>query len=428
MSEKHLAESAWKTFSAKTGDYKEAPLAKAMAALAKAEKTGPADELQALDDIDKEVEVLRKAHKQDKPLLAYLDDIDKAAERQRKAAQQAQKEAEKEAEKGGDDEEDSPALLGSKLIPLLRELRKGEAVMPALILLAGKDTAVLVQRRAISPSRGKLLKEYLKASGSVKLVQADCRFENGAHTFVVHGEPASGLAKKLRSALQLQTDLKLKVRVRGEDPNDVDEDGEDGEAVVSSPGPSTSSGTGPQDDHGAQAYEELRRELEPQLATALRERHPEATKLRAVDGFAAQKAEAGDYAGGIKALETLAKLLAAGVTAPKTESPALQTALQDWTKARNAVLLRLREQLLELKQDQAEDPGYRLAFDAEIELGAVMRQLTAEPGTTAQLNDLAAWLNDDSVVDDVDRLLGDIRSPLLAALGHVRQALGTPAP
>ena len=124
----------------------------------------------------------------------------------------------------GDEEADTPALLTTKMVPLLRELRKGEAQMHALICTAGKNTALLIMRRAISPSRRKLLADAVDAKGGAKYIAGECVFENKALTFVV-ASPAAQLAKRLRQALLDQTDMRMKVRVRGEDG--VDEDGED---------------------------------------------------------------------------------------------------------------------------------------------------------------------------------------------------------
>ena len=53
--------------------------------------------------------------------------------------------------------------MTSKMIPLLRELRKGEATMHALIGTAGKNTAVLIMRRPVPLARRKMLAEVLDA-------------------------------------------------------------------------------------------------------------------------------------------------------------------------------------------------------------------------------------------------------------------------
>jgi hypothetical protein len=239
VNDKYLSEAEWKKFS-KGHDFKDAALIKALQALDKAERSGTDVLLKALDEVDRQAQSLLKLHKADKPLAAYLQDVDKALSKARAATQKAaelaakqDKEAEKEAAKAQtseDEEDDNPAVLTTKLVPLLRQLRKGGVVMKAVIAMLGKDTAVLVARRDISPARRKLLAQALGASGGVKYLMAECLFEENAYTFVVKSQ-AAGLAKKLKAALLDQTELRLKVRVRGEDPNDVDEDGEDEEGA-----------------------------------------------------------------------------------------------------------------------------------------------------------------------------------------------------
>lgn len=224
MADKQLTETAWKAFS-KGKSYKDAGLLKAFAALDKAEKGGPDAELEALDAIEKEADALLKANKADKDLSAYLGDVDKALQRERKAAGQRAKDAAKQSD--GDDEEDTPALLTGKMIPVLRQVRKGDAAH-AMVAIAGKETAVLMMRRPIAPARRKLLAEYLGVSGGMKVVMGTVVLEENAVTFVL-ATAAAGLAKRLKAALLAQTEQRVKVRVRGESPDDVDDDGEEAE-------------------------------------------------------------------------------------------------------------------------------------------------------------------------------------------------------
>lgn len=85
----------------------------------------------------------------------------------------------------------------------------------------------MLSRRPISPSGRKLLTDYL-GHGSPRFFPGICLFEANAYTFVVKTQ-AAGLAKKIKAALLKQIELRLKVRVRGEDPNDVDDDGDPAE-------------------------------------------------------------------------------------------------------------------------------------------------------------------------------------------------------
>jgi hypothetical protein len=110
--------------------------------------------------------------------------------------------------------------------------------MSSLIAVAGKETVVMISKRAISPARGKLLKEQMTNPGGLKFIRGECLFEQNTLTFVVQS-PAAGLAKKLKAALLAQTELRLKVRVRGEDPNDIDDDGQEAPETESESGAGT---------------------------------------------------------------------------------------------------------------------------------------------------------------------------------------------
>jgi len=326
MPDKQLTEAAWKMFAKSAGaGFKDAALLKALAALDKAEKTGPGDELDALEEIEKQAGALGKAHKGDKKLEAYLSDLDKALVKQRKASEKVRDEAARKAA-GDAEEEDSPAALTSQMIPLLRQVRKGDVVMQALIAVAGKDTAVLLSKRSISPTRGKLLKEYLGASGGLKFIRGECLFEENAVTFVVQSA-AAGLAKKLKTALQLQTDMRLKVRVRGEDPDDLDEDGEDAgglegqEEDAGHAAPGAPQQQAPQekvpDDPDQAVYEARIAKVEPVVMLALKQSAGDVSKLRAVLAFVQEKGNAKLFAAALQGLDMLEKLvLASGVKAP----------------------------------------------------------------------------------------------------------------
>lgn len=221
MSENNLSESEWKKF-AKGKSLKDTALVKALAALEQAKDDAPR-QLAALDDIDKQADALKKANKADKALQDYLGDLDKALNSQRKLAQaQARKAAAAPTEP---ESEDSPEILTTRMLPLFRQVRNGEA-FPVMLASTGKHVAVLISRRTISPATRKVMAQYLqdqwKATGTPKYLPGQCLFEANTHTFVMQSQ-AAGLAKKVKAALLAQTGLNLKIRVRGEDPNDVDE-------------------------------------------------------------------------------------------------------------------------------------------------------------------------------------------------------------
>jgi hypothetical protein len=228
MAEK-VSELSWVAF-AKTELTKEqrklvddGALVKALAGLDKTDERKPAERLKALEAVVEQIPKLVVAYgKRKKELGKAFDEVkDKlyalleAAEAQQKAMQKAL-DAEKDK---GEEEEESPALLTTKMIPLLREVRKGELKLQALVAVAGKETVVLLSRRAISPARGRLLKEQMSNPSGLKFIRGECLYEENALTFVVQA-PAAALAKRIRAALLAQTELRLKVRVRGEDGED----------------------------------------------------------------------------------------------------------------------------------------------------------------------------------------------------------------
>jgi hypothetical protein len=297
MAEKLLSESEWKKFT-KGKDIKDAALVKAMAAAAKGAQLLPAEQVPLLQELAKQAGKLEDANSKDKQVAGHLADIVTAAK-----GEIARLETPAKGTQAEDEDVDSLAALTSGLVILLRELRKGETRMHALIGVAGKNTAVLIMRRPISPARRTLVAEAIDAKGGAKYIAAECQFEDQALTFEVKA-PAAGLAKRLKTALLAQTDQRLKVRVRGEDPSDVDEDNEDegtGTAVQPSKTPTPTP--------AQLAYPQRLQALSGRLQEALRAQHPESSKLRAVSGYASEKEAAGDYAAATKALDMLEKLL-----------------------------------------------------------------------------------------------------------------------
>ena len=379
-----LAESTWTAFTKKQSlKLEDAALVKALARFDRTELSKPGPHTEALDEvvaqIDKQLVSLAKRKKElgDKPFALAKDklhDLRELAEAQQKLARAAASESA--------DEEDSPLLLTTKMVPLVRELRKGQARMPALISTAGKETAVLVMRRAISPTRRKLMSDYLDAQGGVKHITGECVFEKGALTFVV-ASPAAGLAKRVRAALLRQLELRLKVRVRGEDGAE-DEDGED---AGEEQGGVAQTGVPPAPpgrvaSAAELAYTQRLLKLKQRLEQALRDQHPQASTLRAVSGFASEKAAAEDFAGATKALQMLEQLLDAPAPA---DSPAVDAGAA--FKARLAALIP------RIKQAQAQ--GHPAAQD--------VRLLASEASTMAAKKDFGAA---QALLDRLEGLLG----------------------
>ena len=501
MADKSLTETGWKAFS-KGKSYKDAPFLQALAQLDKAEKGGPQKVIEALDGLDKQLDALKKAHKGDKSLEKYLDEVGEAADKLRRTSEKEAREAQKEAEKKEkaareqaeaeeeEDEDEAPDLLTGKLVPLLKLVRKGETVN-ALVGVIGNDAAALLSRKPIPAGRVKLIREYL-GGGTVKFMRGQCLLEANAHTFVLDGA-AGGMAKKLKAGLFKQTEMRRKVRVRGSDPNDVDEDlvelggdvqgGVDAQALkaefervkkalyprlsaavrdnvpqreqlvelmgkadreaqnlqwmealalygqledllpeVPPPAP-------PEKPTPDPAAEWRRRsgETEPRMLEALKSPQADAGRIRAVWGFAQQKATAGDYAAAVKSLDTLDKLIGGGggSTAPSGpptgstgDAGALEAAVEVWRARRNTAVATLRTLAKEIADAKLPE-----ADKAIIEVSAVFKQLGGEPRTVQQVSDMERWLGEDDVVADVCDIEEDIRTPLLEALQGVRQAL-----
>ena len=311
MAEKHLSEAAWKV-QAKGQSYKDAAWLKSLEAWAKAAKAGPDEQRQALDQVATEAAALRKAHKADKALASYLDLVDKALERERKDVEKAAK-----AAADAEEADESPALLTSKMIPLVRQVRKGDT-LHALIATNGKQTAVLLARRPVAPARRKLLAEFLDVSGTLKYLQGTCLWEQEAHTFVVDSQ-AAGLAKKLKAALLGQTELRCKVRVRGPDPNDVDEDLDDAAPAQAEPQASAAATGQPvSDDNAARltTFNARLKALLPAVQAAVQAGHPQAAQIKLRASEAGALARQNRFAEAQALLDALAQQLAPAAAAP----------------------------------------------------------------------------------------------------------------
>jgi hypothetical protein len=306
LSEKNLTESEWKKFN-KSRKLEDKEFLKTIAALesgARAKDAGA--QLKAFDEFERQAAKLRAIHKADKELARYLDDAAKALLPLRRQLQLDLKKTAVAAESQDEEEQDGPAVLTTKMLPLLRQVPKGEVALPAMVAAVGKSVAVLVARKTIGASQKKLLVEALGVSAGVKYMPATCIWEANAHTFVLEAKVAN-LAKLVKAALLLQTGVKFKVRVRGMDPNDVDEDGDaDDVQAQDQSGEATSA-----DDSGQATYQRRLAELKPGVAAALRAQQGDLAKIKGLLAFAEGKAAQAQYKPALQALDSLAPLLGA---------------------------------------------------------------------------------------------------------------------
>jgi len=327
MAEK-LTESNWTAFTKKLKlELDDGPLVKALAKADKTDIAKPEPRLDALEDlvelIKKQVIALAKRKKElgDKVFGEVKDKLYgllEVAEEQLKLAEAAIKAA---ADTGGDEEEDTPVLLTKKMVPLVLELRKGGVTMHALICTAGKNTALLIMRRPIAPARRKLLAEAVDAKGGAKYVAAECMLEDKVLTFVVQSQ-AAGLAKRLRQALLDQTELRLKVKVRGEDGEDADgeEEGADQDVPSDEPGIQTAPPLPPSVEASdpALAFKARLEALMPKLKSA----HPSADAARLKVGEAGALSRKREWDAANRLLDEAEDLLA---QADASEAPAPST-------------------------------------------------------------------------------------------------------
>lgn len=196
MSDKYLTEKEWKGFS-KNLAFKDAPLIKALAALEKSEQAGADEQIKALDELDKQSDLLLKAHKADKVLANYLAEMDKAASKQRKEAEKALEQA-----AAAEDEEAGSALLDPKrLLAQLTLCRRDpeRTVQFGFVDGKDKDPAVL----ALSPKvAGRKLFATLQAETGVKTGAYGTAWVDGTSLMLQLDKPMSGLVKKIRAPVK----------------------------------------------------------------------------------------------------------------------------------------------------------------------------------------------------------------------------------
>jgi hypothetical protein len=329
-----LSEATWTVFVKKQKlELEDKALVKALAAFDKSDESKPEARLKALEEVIKQIPeqvkalVKRKKELGDKPFGLVKDQLyellGEAEALQKKT--QAAIDAEDD-----DDEESAPnALLDSKV--LFKQLtmcrRDPERTMKfAFVDAKDKAAAVLV----LHPRMGaRSLFSKLQAAAGVKTGAYGSAWVDGTSLMLQLDKPLSGLVKKVRAPVKAAGFKIAKAVLWNEDGTVFEQDEGDDEKVGAE---APAAGTGSASDGLAKpaatgsgasparqpasaeqlAYTQRLRKVRERYEQALREQHPESTKLRALMGYASEKAdEQHDYAAAAKGLEALEKLLAA---------------------------------------------------------------------------------------------------------------------
>jgi hypothetical protein len=265
-------------------------------------------------------------------------------------------------------------------------------------------------------------------------VQVDGEFK-GTCLMLQLDKPLSGLVKKVRGPVKACGFKIAKAVLWNADGSVFEHDDETDEPAASVAAGAGATPAMPKPTEEARkpataeqlAYTQRLRKLRERYEQALREQHPESSKLRALMGFASEKADdRKDYAGAVKALEMLDKLLDASAKADRPASgaaPASGTAdagaaLAEWQAARSAAIASLKSLAGRIAAAR-----HASSAKALIEINAVMKNLSAAPNKRQQVVELQQYLRDDDVVSDVCDLAADIRSPMLRALDRLHTQL-----
>ncbi len=199
MPDKNLTTPEWKKF-AKGRDLEDAALSDAFAALARCKPADPQAQLTALEEIERQVDLLLKTHRADKPVATRLGEIGEALATEREAALQAVLDAQ------------MPAMLGPDMAKLMKQV-EGGATLKVMIARAGSEMLVLASRKSVGTPQRRMLATRLAASGSLKVMIGEVVFVEPAYTFVL-AKASNDLAKRIKAALLAQTGKRYKVAVR----------------------------------------------------------------------------------------------------------------------------------------------------------------------------------------------------------------------
>ncbi|WP_457392729.1 hypothetical protein [Roseateles sp. P5_E1] len=144
----------------------------------------------------------------------------------------------------------------------------------------------------------------------------------------------------------------------------------------------------------------------------------DAARLKELVAGITQLSKAGKFADSEKVLDAIEVLLKKGSGGSSGSGKSAAQAMDEWKTRRAAAVNSLKSVATKVANAK-----HASSAKAIIELQAVIKNLTAEPATLQQVNELQRWLADDDVVADVCELAEDIRTPLLGALSQLRTAI-----
>ena len=286
-----------------------------------------------------------------KAAKAYRAEVDAAAAEIRKALTARLTALTAQEKKGSKDDASDPAadakaalMVRSRGLDAIRKIKKpAPGAKPIRFLVVqGKSSVATYMGPSVGPAQEKLLKGLIADEAPFKVFKdpaGELVWEKKAVTFVSDVLP-SGVAKKMQLWLKQILKLNLKLRVRRTNGEAEETDGEDipDDLLAAGAGDEELEGLEDELEEGAEAggaesapsaeaktYAQRVADLQKRLKQALGDKHPESTKMRALIGFASEKAEAKDYVGALKALDMLEQLL----KAPQPTTSTTPTAAAD---------------------------------------------------------------------------------------------------
>jgi len=201
-----------------------------------------------------------------------------------------------------------------RVIAALRTVRKNdpEAKPIRFMLVNGNQHAAAFLGLSVSPSVKNKLTDLLKERGdtSFKVFLGSCVWEAASYTFVGENLPVGGLSKKLKEGLLHLTGNKYRLRVRNQDGEvDAADDEDDDEKEPGAAG-AAKLAVADSADFNARLLA-----LQPRLKTALAVPGTIAQALKLKVGEVGGLAKDRQFAAGMKVLDQIEQLLAAGAAA-----------------------------------------------------------------------------------------------------------------